>query len=79
MDLFVLLVLNKFKSISFLSSQIRETRVGRTIKSRLSIPSTKEFNFGFYKCSASNVVGLDEASLQLSGLPGPVTITSGLI
>lgn len=57
--------------------QIRETYVGRTTQSRLRIPSIGESDFGFYKCTASNAVGVDDAQIELSGMPERVSITSG--
>lgn len=57
--------------------EIRETIVGRMTQSTLHIAEMEESDFGRYKCTAENDLGVDDEVLDVSGLPGPVTITSG--
>ena len=57
--------------------QMSEMAVGKSAHSMLQIMDIAEGDFGDYKCSASNILGVDDASLKLTGIPGQVSITSG--
>jgi len=57
--------------------QITVINVGQTTRSRLRVLEMTEADFGLYKCNASNILGVDEDSIEVSGRPGQVVITSG--
>jgi len=57
--------------------RMSEMAVGKSAHSMLQIMDIAEGDFGDYKCSASNILGVDDASLKLTGIPGQVSITSG--
>ena len=68
---------NALANVIHFPRQIREVDVGKSAHSILHIMGTAEGDFGDYKCSASNILGVDDASLKLTGIPGQVSITSG--